>query len=104
MVAFGLLMVYSASSVNAQMDPRFHSGWHFVVRQLGWAAVSAATMMWLKNRDYRKFQERSVAFGVIGVVLLLLLAVYFVDSAHHRSLRLRGPIGVQPSELAKPAL
>ena len=104
MVAFGLLMVYSASSVNAQMDTRFHSSWHFVLRQLMWAGVSAAAMMWLKNRDYRKFQERSVAFGVVGVVLLLLLAVYFVDSAHHRWLRLGGPIGVQPSELAKPAL
>ena len=104
MVAFGLIMLYSASSVNAQMDPKFHSSWHFVIRQLIWAAVSAGVMMWLKNRDYRKFQERSVAFGVVGVVLLLLLAVYFVDSAHHRWLRLGGPVGVQPSELAKPAL
>jgi len=45
MVAFGLLMLYSASSVNAQMDPKFHSSWHFVVRQLGWAAASAAAMI-----------------------------------------------------------
>jgi cell division protein FtsW len=104
MMAFGLLMLYSASSVNAEMDPRFHSSWHFVLRQLMWAGASAAAMMWLKNRDYRKFQQRSVAFGVVGVVLLLLLAVYFVDSAHHRWLRLGGPLGVQPSELAKPAL
>ena len=104
MMAFGLLMLYSASSVNAQMDPRFHSSWHFVLRQLMWAGASASAMMWLKNRDYRKFQQRSVAFGVVGVVLLLLLAVYFIDSAHHRWLRLGGPLGVQPSELAKPAL
>jgi cell division protein FtsW len=103
-VAFGLLMLYSASSVNAQMDPRFHSSWHFVIRQLGWAAASAAAMMWLKRTDYRKFQERSVAFGVIGIALLMLLAVYFVDTSHHRWLRLGGPFGVQPSEMAKPAL
>src|SRR5206468_4657868 len=32
------------------------------------------------------------------------LAVYFLDSANHRWLRLGGPLGVQPSELAKPAL
>jgi cell division protein FtsW len=104
MVAFGLLMLYSASSVNAQMDPKFHSSWHFVLRQLGWAAASAIAMMTLKKTSYRKFQESWVAFGVIGVVLVLLLVVYFVDSAHHRWLRLGGPIGVQPSELAKPAL
>ena len=38
------------------------------------------------------------------IAILLLFAVYFVDTAHHRWLRLGGPVGVQPSELAKPAL
>jgi UDP-N-acetylmuramoylalanine--D-glutamate ligase len=30
MVSFGLLMLYSASSIMAQMDPRYGSSWHFV--------------------------------------------------------------------------
>src|SRR5436189_201972 len=34
----------------------------------------------------------------------VLVAVLFADPAHHRWLRVGGPIGVQPSELAKPAL
>ncbi len=104
MASFGLLMLFSASSISAEMDPRFHSSWHFVSRQLGWAAVSALVMMTLKKTPFRKFQKRPVAFGAIGVVLLLLLIVYFADPAHHRWLRLGGSIGVQPSELAKPAL
>jgi cell division protein FtsW len=37
-------------------------------------------------------------------VLILLGIVFFVDSAHHRWLRLGPIIGLQPSELAKPAL
>jgi len=44
-----------------------------------------------------------VAFGAIGVACFLLVVVYFADSAHHRWLRV-GPGGLQPSELAKPAL
>ncbi len=44
-----------------------------------------------------------MAFSAIGVALMLLAAVYFFDPAHHRWLRL-GAVGVQPSELAKPAL
>jgi cell division protein FtsW len=38
------------------------------------------------------------------MALFLLVAVYFADPANHRWLRLGGPVGVQPSELAKPAL
>jgi len=104
MVFFGLLMLYSASSVNARMDPRFHSSWHFLALQLAWTAAAAFAMMTLKRTFYRKFQQRAVAFGLIGVILAMLAAVYFIDSAHHRWLRLGGPIGVQPSELAKPVL
>src|SRR4029450_1730413 len=35
--------------------------------------------------------------------MILLVLVYFLDGAHHRWIRL-GPFGIQPSELAKPAL
>ena len=103
MVAFGLLILYSASSITARMDPRFGSSWHFVSRQLGWACVAVAAMMALKKTDYRRFQNPAVAFGAIGVVLMMLIAVFVLDPKSHRWLRLGG-LGVQPSELAKPAL
>jgi len=103
MVSFGVVVLYSASSIMARLDPRFGSSWHFVIRQLGWVIVSVAAMMTLKKTNYGRFNDASVAFTAIGVVLCLLVLVYFVDT-HHRWLRLGGPIGVQPSELAKPAL
>src|SRR5664279_2343468 len=104
MVAFGLLILYSASSITARMDPRFGSSWHFVMRQAGWAVVAIIAMMALKRTDYRKFQNPTVAFGAIGIVLTMLIAVYFLDAGNHRWLRIKGFLGVQPSELAKPAL
>jgi len=60
-------------------------------------------MMTFKRTHYRTFQNPAVAFSAIGVALLLLAAVYAIDGAHHRWLRL-GPLSLQPSELAKPAL
>jgi cell division protein FtsW len=102
MVSFGVLMIYSASSWNAEIA--YDSSWHFVSRQVGWAVAAVFVMMLLKRTHYRKFQNPAVAFGAIGIALMLLAAVYFVDSTHHRWLRLGGPVGVQPSELAKPAL
>lgn len=104
LVCFGVVILYSASSIMATLDPRFHSSWHYVVRQLGWAVAAVVIMMLLKNTPYRKYNNSATAFGAIGISLLMLAAVYFVDSAHHRWLRFYGPLGVQPSELAKPAL
>jgi cell division protein FtsW len=106
MMLFGVLVLYSASSIMATLDSRYGSSWYFVIRQAGWAVVSVAVMMALKRIPYRNFQNPAVAFGAISVAILLLFIVYFVDSQHHRWLRLPHLefIGVQPSELAKPAL
>jgi len=101
MLSFGVLILYSASSVMAKVD--YGSSWHFVIRQCEWAAVSIGAMMLLKTTPYRKFQRRAVAFSILGISFLLLVAVYFIDTAHHRWLRI-GPGGFQPSELAKPVL
>jgi len=101
MVSFGVLILYSASSIMAQL--RYGSTWHFVARQAAWAAVAVVAMMTLKRTHYRTYQNPAVAFSAIGVALVLLAGVYLVDTQHHRWLRM-GPIGLQPSELAKPAL
>jgi cell division protein FtsW len=103
MMSFGVLILYSASSILAQLDPRYGWSWHFVLRQVEWAAVAVVVMMTLKKTNYRKFQNPAVAFSAMSVALVLLGVVFVVDAAHHRWLR-AGSIGVQPSELAKPAL
>ena len=103
MVFAGVLIVYSASAIMAQMGP-YHSAWHYVERQAAWAVIALCLMMALKNTYYRKLQNPTVALSAISVSLFLLVAVYFLDPANHRWLRLGGPVGVQPSELAKPAL
>ncbi|HEX8985032.1 MAG TPA: putative lipid II flippase FtsW [Bryobacteraceae bacterium] len=101
LVSFGLVMVYSASSVVAQQ--KFGSSFYYAYRQLAWAVVSFVLMMLLKRMDYRRLNSSTWAFTSIMLVLPLLVAVYFLDSHAHRWLRL-GPVGIQPSELAKPAL
>jgi cell division protein FtsW len=87
----------------AQMGPN-HSPWYFVKRQAVWAVLALTIMMALKSTNYRKLRNPAVALSSISVALFLLVAVYFADPANHRWLRLGGPVGVQPSELAKPAL
>jgi cell division protein FtsW len=97
----GTVMLYSASSVMAQV--RYQSTWHFVLRQFLWLVAGVCVMMLLKRTHYRNLQNPAIAFIAIGVVLILLVLVYILDARGHRWLRM-GPIGLQPAELAKPAL
>jgi cell division protein FtsW len=101
MVSLGLIILYSASSVMA--DLKFGSAWHFVLRQFFWTIGAVTVMMLLKKTHYRKLQSPGVAFTGVGIAMILLVLVYFLDGAHHRWIRV-GPLGIQPSELAKPAL
>jgi cell division protein FtsW len=102
MVCFGLVMVYSSSSIVAEL--KYHwSSTHFFVRQLGWAVFSFLVLLYCMKRDYRRWNSPKIAFAGLGIVVLLLLVVYLTDSGSHRWLR-AGPLSLQPSELAKPAL
>lgn len=101
LVCFGLIMVYSASSIVA--DLKFHSSGYFLYRQVFWAGLSFFALMYFKKKNYRMLESPAWAFAPLGVVLALLIAVYFLDSRQHRWLR-AGPLSLQPSEFAKPAL
>lgn len=104
MVAFGLVMIYSASSVNAELNPRISSSFYFASRQFFWAMLSFGVLMYFKRRDYRVLQSPAWAFGSLGVVLFLQILVFFFDSKTHRWFRVQGVGTLQPSEFAKPAL
>lgn len=101
MVAVGLVVMYSASSMIAQV--KFHSNTYFLMRQLFWAVAAFAALMYFKRRDYRTLKNPTWAFASLGIVLMLLVAVYFLDTRAHRWIRLAG-LSLQPSEFAKPAL
>ena len=103
MTAFGLVVLYSASSVVAELRYHFEP-YHFFVRQLAWAAVSFPILMYFKRFDYRRLNTPTWAFSGLGIVLGLLVVVYFVDPKAHRWFRIPGLGSLQPSEFAKPVL
>jgi cell division protein FtsW len=104
MVFFGALMIFSASSVMASF--KMGSSYYFLIRQIFWIVVAVLVMMGLKTMDYHKLQHPAVAFVSMGLAIMLLIVVFFADPKQHRWIRLGpgGLLGVQPSELAKPAL
>ena len=104
LTGFGLVMIYSASSVAAELNPRINSSFYYAAHQLVWAAVSFIVLMYFKRLDYRRLHSPTWAFGSLGMVLFLQIVVFFLDSRTHRWFRLQGVGTLQPSEFAKPAL
>lgn len=103
LVFIGLIMVFSASAVMAK--ERYGSAYTFLFRQMAWAAAGLVAMVIAMNVDYRRYRHPAIVFSLLGITLILLVAVFFLDRSHntHRWIRL-GPLSFQPSELAKPAL
>jgi len=94
LVAIGLLMVYSATSV-----PGAHQGlW---VKQLLWALVAVGAAAAVAAIDHRVYD--SIAWPLYGVSLVLLVAVLVFGTSTLGAKRWLdiGPIKFQPSELAK---
>jgi cell division protein FtsW len=103
LVLIGLVMVFSASAVMAK--DKFGSPYTFLLRQIGWAVAGLLAMVALMRVDYRRYKHPAVVFTLLGLTMVLLVAVFFLDRSHntHRWLRF-GIFSFQPSELAKPAL
>ena len=99
----GVVMVFSASAVTAREN--FGGAYVFFGKQFAFLLVGGVGMWWLMNFDYRKLREPGIVFTVLSVVLVLLIGVFFLDKSHatHRWIRF-GPVGIQPSELAKLAV
>jgi cell division protein FtsW len=103
LVVIGLAMVFSASAVMANAD--YHTPYFFVVRQAIWAAMGLVSMTLLMRVDYRTWNRASVVFPLVGTAIILMLAAFLTRDSHntHRWIRL-GPLSLEPSEIAKPAM
>ncbi len=99
----GAVMIFSASAVTAEKE--FGHGYYFLVRQAAWLILGLLGMFALMRTDYRRLREPAVVYTTVCMVLLLLVGTLFLDKAHatHRWIRY-GPVGIQPSELAKLAV
>lgn len=104
MVAIGLVMVLSASSVQAFSESG--SSFSYFFRQLAGASIGLVVMVVLGRADYRKLRPLARPVFVACVVMLVLVIVPFVGTTRGGSSRwfMLGPISVQPSEIAKLAI
>lgn len=104
LTCFGVVMVYSASSVMAAK--KFHDGFFFLKRQSLYALIGFAAMGLLMHVDYHVWKKWAVPlfFGCFFLLLLVFMpGIGGAAKGASRWIRLPG-FNFQPSELAKLSL
>jgi len=104
LTCFGVVMVYSASSIMAAK--RFHDGFFFLKRQGLFALLGFIIMLVVMRIDYHAWKHLAVPALLLCLVLLGLVLIPGIGGkigGSSRWIRLPG-FNLQPSEMAKLAL
>jgi cell division protein FtsW len=102
LVAFGLVMVYSATSASAALgdgDPM-----SFLKRQAVYAVIGLVAMTALAHVDYHRLRYLALPLLLLALGLCVAVLVVAPEINGARRWFLLGPASFQPSELAKLAL
>ncbi|MDQ4149223.1 MAG: putative lipid II flippase FtsW [Actinomycetota bacterium] len=101
MISIGLVMVLSASSVQA--FKQYGTSFSYFYRQLLGAALGTAAMVFMMRFDYRRLRDFARPLLALTIILLVAVLVPGIGTTRGGSSRwlLLGPLSVQPSEAAK---
>ena len=102
LVAFGLVMVYSATSAAAAIGDG--DAGYYLKRQGIYAALGLVLLLAASRVDYRGLRPLAPALVVVALVLCLVVLVVADPINGARRWLSLGPAAFQPSELAKLAL
>src|SRR5512143_925332 len=103
LVCTSVVMVYSASAVVAM--ERHQQPYLFLFKQATFALVGLSLVPLVMRIDYRTYRQPAVIWTALAIVGAALVAVLFGRSINGASRWLTvGPLGVQPSEVAKIAV
>ena len=100
--AFGLIMVFSASSPAALALE--NDSFHYVKKQAIWAVLGIFVMLFCSRVDYRIYKKWAVLMSVVSNVFLALVLVAGTSAKGAQRWLGIGPVSFQPSEFTKIAI
>lgn len=103
LIAFGVVMVYSASAVFAHA--RFDNAQHYLIRQSIFALAGGVVIVALARIDYHSLRRFMKPFLMLSTLLLVATYFGFGRSAGGAARWIRlGPVNIQPAEIVKIAM
>ncbi len=102
LVAFGLVMVYSATSASAAIGNG--DAGYYLKRQAIYAGIGLVLLVVASRFDFRRLRDLAPALLVVSFALCLVVLVVAEPVNGARRWLAFGPAAFQPSELAKLAL
>ncbi len=101
LVIFGLLMVYSASSVVAMY--KYDDEFYFIKRQLIFAVISVVLMIFITNMNLNKLYKSTTLIFIVSIIFLILVLIPGIGLVRGgaRSWIGIGSVSFQPSEFMK---
>ena len=98
---YGIVMIYSASSVWAQY--KFNNKYHYVIMQSLFFIVGIILMIIISKIDYKYYLKKSNLILLICFILLVLVLIPGIGTVRNgsRSWFGIGGLGIQPSEFMK---
>ncbi len=102
LATFGVVMVYSASAMIALRETDGLSQFTYFYKQFGFTVIGLLAMYLISRIDYKHYQSPLIVYGLLGVTVVLLLAVFGFPAVNGARRWLRfGGMSIQPSEIAK---
>ena len=101
LILFGLIMIYSASSIWAMY--KFSDSFKYVKQQGLFILVGIILVLIISKIDYRIYYKNATKIFLICIILLILVLIPGIGSVRNgsRSWFGIGSFGIQPSEFAK---
>ena len=102
LVVIGLMIIFSASAQKC-IDMGY-TPLRFFIQQLIGVGAGIAGAYFLSNYNYKNYKNKSFIFAVIVIILLVLVKLVGTTVNGAQRWLYIGPVNLQPSELAKPAI
>ncbi len=102
LVLFGVIMVFSASYYTAGNSADCNYDIYYYLKKQGlWAAIGFVVMYFISNYNYNKLKKLAFPFYILCNILLVLVLIIGKEVNGAKRWLQFGPIGFQPSEIAK---